>query len=189
MGKYFFQTIHVPPSQQPEVFIGKILINLIGVYLLYTEISLVRNNLIAIIPWMSTEWSISFEYRMTGRILGYFKTILHFTNDGNGHRAPAVFMTVNSNTFHFTTALNENSNYAYNFHEVLQLNRVYKVEIHQRYISNGNYRYFIKVDGEQVHSAVNTKAKQCYNVKVYTGNPWYDVPEGFISNLKFTNFF
>ena len=140
---------------------------------------------------MSTEWSISLDYRMTS-VSSYWRSIIHFTIGAArgrlGDRTPALFMNPGAQGFQFTTTLNDNDFYEYNNFEYVQVNRVYKIEIHQRYISNGNYRYFIKIDGDEVHSAINSKARQFYNVKVYAGNPWDDASIGFISKLQFTNF-
>ena len=140
---------------------------------------------------MSTEWSISFNYRMTGVVAGW-SNIIHFTINGDvgliGDRTPAVFTRPGSPLIHFVSAINATNKHEVNAHEGFQQNRVYKIEVHQRYISNGNYRYFIKIDGEEIHSAINSNAKQFYNVKVYAANPWYNASKGLISNFQFTNF-
>ena len=140
---------------------------------------------------MSTEWSVSFEYKMTG-VLTDWGSIIHLTIAGNvgniGERTPAVFVRPESRGFHFATSMEDTANYKWNYGENLQQNYVYKIEIHQRYINNGNYRYFIKIDGEEVHSAINSKARQFYNVKVFAGSPWNEASKGFISNFHFTNF-
>ena len=99
-----------------------------------------------------------------------------------------MFTIPNSQKVGFNTALNDEVSYSYRSVEDLELNRVYKIEVHQRYISNGTYRYFIKIDGEEIHSAINSKARQYYNVKVYAGDPWHNASQGFISKLHFTNF-
>ena len=140
---------------------------------------------------MSTEWSVSFNYRTTDVVAGW-TNIIHFTISGNmnniGDRTPAVFVTPESKNFLFVSYLNNTANYYWDFDENIQQNHVYKIEIHQRYISNGNYRYFIKIDGDEVHSAINSKARQFYDVKVYAEDPWHAPSKGFISKFKFTNF-
>ena len=103
-----------------------------------------------------------------------------------GVRNPAVFLDGGAKIAFFTS-MNESLSHGF-IGNVLQQNHVYKIEIHQRYISNGNYQFFIKIDGEE-YSAINSKAKQFYNVKVYAANPWYNASKGFISNFNFTNFF
>ena len=146
-----------------------------------TETKLVKNNLLTTIPRMSTEWSISFEYRMTG-VNSTWSSIIDFVGQTI---LISVDMSPNSEYFYFVTPLDDAFNDYYHYN--VQLNRVYKIEIHQRYISNGNYRSFIKIDGEQVYSAINSKARQYYNVKVHASR-LEPASQGFISKLHFTNF-
>ena len=119
-----------------------------------TETELVKSNLLATISWMSTEWSVSFEYRITG-VVSSWGSIVHLTIGSNivqmGQRTTAVFTLPNSQKLIFNTTLHDETNYICRSVENLELNRVYKIEVHQRYISNGNYRYFIKIDGKEVH--------------------------------------
>ena len=74
------------------------------------------------------------------------------------------------------------------FYLALTVNQTYKIEIHQRYVSNGDYRYFIILDGQEVYSVVNTDAKQFYNIKVYASGPFRDACPAYVKDLKFTNF-
>ena len=119
-----------------------------------TETELVKSNLLATISWMSTEWSVSFEYRITG-VVSSWGSIVHLTIGSNivqtGQRTTAVFTLPNSQKLIFNTTLHDETNYICRSVENLELNRVYKIEVHQRYISNGNYQYFIKIDGKEVH--------------------------------------
>lgn len=57
------------------------------------------------------------------------------------------------------------------------------IELHQRYVSNGNYGFFIVVNGEEIYSLLNTDVRQIY-VKVYASDPWYDFCQGTVKNLK-----
>ena len=138
---------------------------------------------------MSTEWSISFDWRTVSFWLDWM-SIIHFTIGQDigkyGDRAPAVFLVPGTSKFHVASAVNGNSNYFFDT-TTIQLNRRYHIEIHQRYISQGNYRYFVKIDGAEVHSIVNRDAQQFYDVKVYAGSPWRETI-GYISNLHFANF-
>ena len=106
-----------------------------------TEIELVRDKLLTTIPRMSTEWSVSFEFKMTGVLIGW-SNIIHFTIGGNmfniGDRIPAVFVRGESKGFHFNFPVNEIAIYDWDFNETIQQNRVYNIGIHQRYVSNGN---------------------------------------------------
>ena len=152
-----------------------------------------KNNLLTIIPRLSTEWSVSFEFRQRSVSEGYTNIIRFTTSDTKsiptiGNRIPAVFLNPGSAMLHFTSAVNGNANYIVEPSTPLELNEKYHIEIHQRYVSRGGYRYFIKVDGIEVHSVINTDARQFYNVKVFASDPWYNEANGFISNFQLTNF-
>ena len=62
--------------------------------------------------------------------------------------------------------MNSIFNYGINFDDIVQINRIYKIE-DQRCISNCNYGYFIKIDGKEIHSVVNSNIIQFCNVKIY----------------------
>ena len=66
----------------------------------------------------------------------------------------------------FFNAMNSIFNYGINFDDIVQINRIYKIE-DQRCVSNCNYGYFIKIDGKEIHSVVNSNTIQFCNVKIY----------------------
>ena len=70
------------------------------------------------------------------------------------------------------------------------VNETTHIEIHQRYLRSGEYRYFIRIDGEEVHSVVNTQAQQFYNVKVIAAQAFTSAATcpASIKNVKHTNF-
>ena len=72
---------------------------------------------------------------------------------------------------------------------IFEVNRTYSFELHQMYQGGGNYRYYILIDGKEVHSVLNPDAKQYYDLKVYmslnTNNPSAPVE---VSNFEHTNF-
>ena len=141
---------------------------------------------------MSPEWSVSFEYRRKEES-SITPSVIQFTIGGKvysfGDRVPAVHILPDGK-FRISSAINTNSDHYFIPNIEIQLDRVYKIEIHQRYISNGNYRFFIKIDGDELHSIVNTMAKQFYNVKVFASVPsqWDATDVAYISNFQFTNF-
>ena len=118
--------------------------------------------------------------------------MLRFTNDPNvdrgvhGTRVPYVKINRNTNLAFFTSLIND-TNYPYEF-QPITLNQLYHVEIHQRYISNGDYRYQVIIDGKIEHTAINKQARQYYNVHVYVSDPLKEPFNGYVGNLKFTNF-
>ena len=164
--------------------------------LISLEIAITKNNLLATIPRMSTEWSISFQFRQTS-LSPVWTNIIRFASANTtygspitiGKRIPAVFININSRKLHFTHAVNGMANYIVNGEATdNKLNDNHHIEIHQRYVSRGDYRYFIKINGTEIHSTINSDARQFYNVNVYASDPWYENVNGFISNFDFTNF-
>ena len=103
-----------------------------------------------------------------------------------GDRTPAMFLSP-ENKMYFVSAVNGDGDYDFKVTEAIKLNQKYHIEIHQRYISQGNYRFFMKIDRVEVHSIVNNDARQFYDVKVYASDQYFDAI-GFISNLHLTNF-
>ena len=71
---------------------------------------------------------------------------------------------------------------------VIQLNKEYVFEIHQRYKSGAVYKYSIILDGEEIHSKETTDVQQFYNFNVYVTNPTHDACVGTISEFTLTNF-
>ena len=70
----------------------------------------------------------------------------------------------------------------------LIVDQTYQVEVHQRYMSQGNYNYFIKIDGLEVYRIVNSDARQFWNVNVFAGNPWSEACPVYVKNFVITNF-
>ena len=163
----------------------------LNLYLLSLETKLAKGRLLTTIPRLSTEWIVSFDYKMTELPSSDWLNIIHLTigNDETRHgdRTPAVFINYGLKKISFHSSVNTESHYGYGYNLDFQLNRKYAFEIHQRYISGGEYRFFVKIDGVQVHSVVNRMATQFYNVKIYASDPWWETGNGWISNLKLTN--
>ena len=152
-----------------------------------------RDRLLFTIPWLSTEWILSFDVIMTKTTWTDCEWVnfLHLTIGGNyadhGDRIPALFIKCSTRKLVVFSSINGNSNFE---QEIKQINPnvLYHIEIHQRYISGGNYRFFIRIDGVETISVINNDARQFYNVKVYAGTPWHIPVDGVISNLHHTNF-
>ena len=146
---------------------------------------------------MSTEWSISFQFSQAA-ISQVWTNIIRFGLSNTpyslpitiGERIPAVFIKYKSTEFYVTHAVNGNANYivTHTSPAELKLNENQHIEIHQRYISRGDYRYFVKINGTEIHSVINSDAQQFYNVKVYASGPYQNNLNGTISNFEFTNF-
>ena len=62
------------------------------------------------------------------------------------------------------------------------------IEVHQRYMYGGKYRYTIDVDGVNYASKVVTNAQQYFNVKVYASEIHREACHVYVSDFKLTNF-
>ena len=115
---------------------------------------------------MSNKWIISFELTIVDRDAANPCSIIRFTNGGNfgvyGNRSPAIFLVSNAQIY-CVNSVNGDASWSRKFAPP-QNDEILNVELHQRYISNGNYRYFIKINGVEVSSVVNSDARQFYNV-------------------------
>ena len=89
---------------------------------------------------------------------------------------------------HLTGPVNNNWNYRFDFGEASDFNKTIHLEIHQRYSSGGNYRYFVIHNAQEMHSKVHNKVMQFYNVMCWDTGPWDDPPKVYLSNVEITNF-
>ena len=152
-----------------------------------------RDRLLFTIPWLSTEWILSFDFIMTKTTWTDcdWANLLHLTITGNrddyGGRIPAIYIECSTRKLFVFSSISGNGNF---IHEIKQINPnvLYHIEIHQRYTSGGNYRFFVRIDGVETIPVINTDARQFYNVKVYASDPFYIPVDCVISNLHHTNF-
>ena len=120
--------------------------------------------------------------------------VIHMTHNTNhdsyGDRIGVLFMkgTPLLKETLFRAGVNGVINFVFEPTPMPNINEPVHYEMHQRYVSEGNYRYFIKINGEEVLTILNTDARQFYNVKVYASDPWYRACPGTIKNFKLTNF-
>lgn len=171
----------VPPNNhgiKPQVLISQ-------------EQKVISGALLTTIPTMSTEWTVTYDVRINEGAISS-STVIHFTNRtdnlyGPGYRIPFMGIFPNSRTLHICSTVNGYHNYSHNFGSI-NVNQTYHVEIHQRYISNGEYHYFIMIDGLKVESVINNSAMQFHDVKVYASNTFDPSADAYVGNLKFTNF-
>ena len=143
---------------------------------------------------MSAEWIVTFDIRFprkedSSNVRG-LANIFHFKSNtrddeyGQGH--PSVF-GVRATTI-LEIRSNVNGNLRHKIHIPLELNIKTHIEIHQRYVSKGNYRYSVIKEGQEVFSIINNDARPVYNTRVYGSNPWKLASVAMLSNLEFTNF-
>ena len=141
---------------------------------------------------MSTEWSLTVDIRINEGAKGLTE-VLRFTNSSesifrHGFRIPLITLFPDGKTIDITSSINDdpNSEYRYNQTDNQYTNHV---EIHQRYISNGEYRYFVIIDGQEKHSTINKKARQFHNVHVWACSSFFfGVADVYIGSVQFTNF-
>ena len=161
-----------------------------------TEIKVRTNNILASIPVLSPEWSISLDIRRDQSIqFGVtICSVIQLRADGTeenyyGNRTPFIGIKPETKEFHIASAINGEWNERRNVNG-LSDEETHHIEIHQKYFKNGGgkYRYSVQIDGEEVVYFINTDARQFYNVNVYASNPYNDPCPVYISNLKITNF-
>ena len=144
---------------------------------------------------MSTEWILTFSVRFTsGTITSPWCSVIHLTHDQNnadyGGRIPTLFLSTESGVFN-KHRVDYDINSGRTIIDIMETPTVGEwdhFEFHQRYVSGGNYRFFVKRNGKEIKSIINTDARQFYNVKVYAGDPWHYVCPAQMKNLEFTNF-
>ena len=106
-----------------------------------------------------------------------------------GERIPGVSIKQNSSMVYISHAVNGKANYRVDVEQTEnKLNAHHHIEINQRYVSRGDYRYFIKINGTKIHSVINSDARQFFNVNIYASDDDKASAPGFISNFQFTNF-
>ena len=148
------------------------------------------NKLVATIPWLSNEWIISLILRLENRApAGINCNIFSFDKDEeNG--VPALFIDKVQQQPFISYVNTVNGQTWFKKFTAPQNNEDTHIEMHQRYVSNGNYRFFILVNGEEINSVINNNAQQYYNVKIYASSYKYyaSACQGSIKYLKLTNF-
>ena len=159
-----------------------------------TESILRRNRLLTTIPKLSASYVIKFQINPT-RFQSGWSSVIHFTAHGGngetyGDRNPAVWFWSASpkdtvNKLHICSSINNNRNYIYNTPKNIPLNKWTDVEISQR-LDGSAYRYTVKVNGAVLGTVINKVAKEFSNVKVFTGDNFYNNQPGYIRALTVT---
>ena len=146
-------------------------------------------HILATIPRLSTEWSVELYMRFFVFPVEW-TNILHLTNGSFrkefGERIPAIFFRSKCNCLRISSSVN-NSIYFMDSDRIYE-NQTYFLDIQQRYISNGQYRFFVNINNIEVNSMTNTNAMQFYNVKMYLNGVNNQRPSVDIWNIKHTNF-
>ena len=152
----------------------------------------------AVFPRLAPEWIVSFTIRLTSVTAskGYCN-IIHMTQNGHkeeyGDRTPSVQLKREAGGSTFTeflinSGVNGLPNYLCARPPVPEINVSTRIEIHQRYVSQDKHRLFVKINGQEISSKINTDARMFHKVKVYASSPWGNPCSGYIKNLVITNF-
>ena len=95
---------------------------------------MVKNNLIAELPYIGKEYKISFELLITEFASAPYETVIHFGLGGNvekyGDRAPAVWLNKDK-YLHIASSISGNRNHYYNTQVNLEENKWIKIELSQ----------------------------------------------------------
>lgn len=126
------------------------------------------------LPILSPEWILKFTFRMQIGTTGSGNCGLVGLSNGKGsnvygHKTPVLAMRKETQTLVVNSALHGNPNAGYVSPAPFVVNETYHIQVRQRYIGQGEYRFFIVRNGEETYSTVHMKAEQFYDVKISTG--------------------
>ena len=140
------------------------------------KVSVSKDNPVKTFENYGPEFYIEFKIKFSDLGAEEWANILHVTNGQNmgahGNRFPAIFVDNKHERFHFTTTVNENYNYAFNYQ--MKLHQDYHVVVSQQYNDQSQLIYKVVIDGKQVHSVVNTNGKHLHKATLYLSDPWWE---------------
>ena len=139
------------------------------------------------IPIQSPEWELTLKFKINNIIPNAWKNIVQITNGeaypSYGNRLP--ILVLRGSLLLVSSAVNSNHDFWHKKYS-MSTNTVYNIKVHQYYIGNGNYKYEVLLDGLVIKSAVNSAARQFYNMVIYALQS--SAADVDITDLKFTNF-
>ena len=158
-----------------------------------TEQEVVRNTLLTKIPHLSAEWIVSLKVRFHGHLASpcnIFRMAQGYrNNDYHGDRYPLISVYhYPAYRFQIASSIGSNKNHAQDLYFGFQINQKYSIEIQQRYVSGGNYRYAIYIDGKEGYSVLNDQPRQFYDMNVFLSDNIQAPCPAYVSDLKITNF-
>ncbi|XP_065677642.1 uncharacterized protein LOC105843460 isoform X3 [Hydra vulgaris] len=148
-----------------------------------------KSNLITTLSYLDKTFSISFMLKpMSNR--GLMCNIIHLTINSNGNyygdRIPGVWFDPNSRLY-ISFAVNGDIDYAF-ITQPLSLNAWSSLLISQTEL-DGIYTYTVYLNDQIIRNDINYQPRIFKDVKVYASDPWSDVFDGYIKNLKIVNGF
>ena len=150
-----------------------------------SELQLKKNQELAVIQKLGKEWLVSFEIKPTQYRL--FGLAFQMTTNGKvgqyGDNTPAIWLHRTKGVF-VSSAVNGNGNFGKYFLPPIPEGNWTKIEVKQQQLQNSSFIYSISIDGLERFLIENNQPQTFENVKIWAGDPWVDVQEGVIRNLK-----
>jgi len=149
---------------------------------------LTKGALIGTIPLFDRTYSVSLDIRADS-FVNAWQSVIHFTINSNiaayGDRTPGIWFWANGGSqskLHICAPVNGNRNACYNS-GYISVGQWINVKVSQQ-LMGGRYKYWIELDGNEVHTWDNNNAQAFSNVKVYASDPWYNQLNGQIRNVE-----
>jgi len=120
-----------------------------------------------------------------------WQSVLHVTGTGGnccgyGDRTPGIWFWASGNSqskLHICSAVNGQGNACYNSN-FYQVGQWINIKVTQKLMYGGTYKYWIELDGVEVHTWDNSQPRDWTNVNVYLSDPWYAALNGQVRNVK-----
>ncbi|XP_066934784.1 uncharacterized protein [Clytia hemisphaerica] len=166
------------------------------IHIIDQETDFEEGHLKALVPRLSTEWIVDFQFVLNGPHTSThnYCNIFRIGKGDNwtnyGDRLVALFFhkAVLNNNLSIFTAINGADR---NIHgDTIIYDVEYKVKVQQKYHGNNIYKIHVHINDQEVSVVENAiqHVRQFYDLKVYVGDPWYPACNGKISNVKIINF-
>lgn len=153
----------------------------------------VIGNLIKTVPRMSTENKVTLDFVIHSLPSGSTANLIHLNGDsinGVGAEIPKVFIHPSpQRAIQVNTAINGTLNSFRIELGAAAIDHHHRLEIEQRYLKDGIYKFVILLNRNVIHSTTNADAKQFYNVKCFVSAPGSPrLADATISYFSLTNF-
>lgn len=147
-------------------------------------------HLIAVVPFVYRIWHLEVEIMPYDKNHFSWVNLLHFTASGEnfghaGDRMPLISLYPGENKLHIASYVNNDASFAFDSSHKMQKNSWTKLEVGQTYLQ-GQYVYYIKIDGKQHFSVVNQYPRDFTDMMVYACDPWSEKPNAKLRNLFYT---
>ena len=151
---------------------------------------LAKDNLLTVLPSLTKEWRVTFEFYPTSYDYQGYAQILQITTGGKigqiGDRTPALWIH-NTRGVYVATTLGGRASVGKSFKtKKPPLNEWTLIEISQAR-KGSKYMFSLVIKGETLWTAENSDPRQFSDVKVYTSSAWYDAQGGYIRAFRIVN--